>query len=343
MSAPSLEYVTDTDPGIRRLGRVRFRYVDEATGDPVRDRDTLGRIRSLAVPPAWTDVWIAPQPHGHIQATGRDAKGRKQYRYHPDWQAHRTSVKFDQLLDFGHALSGLRTRVDEDLARRDLSQERVVALVVALLDLTAVRIGTETYARENKTFGLTTLRSRHVTITSGSVHLRFAGKHGKLTAVSCANGRVARVAKRCQELPGQLLFQYQDDDGEIRPVRSADVNDYLRAATGIDATAKTFRTWEGSVQAAQLLAATEVPSAERTRQRVLKDAIGEVAASLNNTVAVCRSSYVHPRVIERWEHDELADLWDRGPTRAKAGVDAPERRLLHVLEADLPRRDRRPV
>ena len=343
MSSPSLEFVTDSDPGIRRLGRVRFRYLDEASGDPVRDRPTLSRIQSLAVPPAWTDVWIAPVPIGHIQATGRDAKGRKQYRYHPDWQAHRASAKFDQLREFGHALPALRAKVDADLSRRDLSQDRVVALVVALLDLTAVRIGTETYAKENKTYGLTTLRSRHATITSGALHLRFAGKHGKLTTVSCADARLARVAKRCQELPGQHLFQYLDDDDERRPVRSSEVNEYLREITGLDVTAKTFRTWEGSVQAAELLAVTEVPSSERGRQRVLKEAIGEVAACLNNTVAVCRSSYVHPRVIERWERDELGDLWERGPKRGKASVDAPERRLLHVLEADRPRRDRRPA
>jgi DNA topoisomerase-1 len=338
---PSLEYVSDADPGIRRLGRVRFRYEDEATGDPVRDRPTLDRIRSLAVPPAWASVWITPLPNGHIQATGRDAKGRKQYRYHPDWQAHRSTVKFDQLVDFGHALPDLRDRVDEDLSRRDLGLERVVALVVALLDLTAVRIGTETYAKENRTYGLTTLRARHATITSGALHLRFTGKHGKLHTISCADPRLARVAKRCQELPGQQLFQYVGDDDEPRPVRSSDVNDYLRGATGLEATAKTFRTWEGSVQAAQLLAVTEVPSSERARQRVLKDAIGEVAACLNNTVAVCRGSYVHPRIIERWERDELADLWSAGPSRARRGVDATERRLLHVLEADRPRRARR--
>jgi DNA topoisomerase I len=341
MNAPLLEHVTDSDPGIRRLGRVRFRYLDEASGDPVRDRPTLARIRSLAIPPAWTDVWITHVAEGHLQATGRDAKGRKQYRYHPEWQAHRASTKFGQLLDFGHSLSALRTQVDQDLSRRDLSQERVVALIVALLDMTAVRIGTEAYAKENKTYGLTTLRSRHATITSGSLHLRFAGKHGKLTTVSCADARLARVAKRCQELPGQQLFQYLDDDDTRRPVRSSDVNDYLRAATGVDATAKTFRTWEGSVQAAELLATTEVPHSERGRQQVLKDAIGEVAASLHNTVAVCRSSYVHPRVIERWEADELADLWERGPKRAKGGIDASERRLLHVLEADRPPRSRR--
>jgi len=341
MTPPSLEYVTDADPGIRRHGRVRFRYEDEATGDPVRDRPTLDRIRTLAVPPAWTSVWISPVPNGHIQATGRDAKGRKQYRYHAAWQAHRSTAKFDQLLDFGHALSTLRSRVDEDLGRRDLGLERVVALVVALLDLTAVRIGTESYAKENKTFGLTTLRARHATITSGSVHLRFTGKHGKLHTVSCADPRLARVAKRCQELPGQQLFQYLADDDEPRPVRSSDVNDYLREVTGIDATAKTFRTWEGSVQAAELLAATDVPSSERGRQRVLKEAIGEVAACLNNTITVCRTSYVHPRIVERWERDELADLWDAGPSRAKGGVDSTERRLLHVLAADLPRRGRR--
>jgi DNA topoisomerase I len=343
MSDLALEYISDAEPGIRRRGRKRFRYEDELTGGPVTDPELLARIRSLAIPPAWTDVWISPDPKGHIQATGRDAKGRKQYRYHPDWHAHRNSVKYEQLLDFGHALGDLRARVDEDLSRRDLSNERVVALVIALLDLTAVRIGSEEYARDNKTFGLTTLRARHAQITSGSLNLRFKAKHGKITTVSCANGRIARVAKRCQDLPGQLLFQYVDDDGEVRPVRSADVNDYLREVTGIEATAKTFRTWEGSVKAGELLAATEVPSSQRGRQRALNDAIGEVAGCLGNTVAVCRSSYVHPRVVERWEHDELAELWAAGPSRAKGGVEAAERKLLHLLEADRPARQRRPA
>jgi DNA topoisomerase I len=341
VSHPSLEYISDADPGIRRRGRSRFRYEDEATGDPIRDPETLARISSLAIPPAWTDVWISPDARGHIQATGRDAKGRKQYRYHPGWQAHRNSVKFGQLRDFGHALGPLRARVDDDLSRRDLSQERVVALIVALLDLTAVRIGSEAYARENKTYGLTTLRARHATITSGALHLRFTAKHGKIATVSCANGRIARIARRCQELPGQLLFQYLDDGAEVRPVRSADVNDYLKEATGIDATAKTFRTWEGSVRAGELLAATDVPTSERGRQRVLKEAIGEVAADLHNTVAVCRSAYIHPRIIERWERDELADVWAAGPTRARGGVASSERRLLHLLELDLTSQDRR--
>lgn len=343
VSELALDYISDAEPGIRRRGRKRFRYEDELSGEPITDPEVLGRVRALAIPPAWTDVWIAPDPTGHIQATGRDAKGRKQYRYHPDWHSHRTGVKYEQLLDFGHALGGLRAQVDEDLSRRDLSEARIVALVVALLDLTAVRIGSEEYARANKTFGLTTLRARHAQITSGSLTLRFKAKHGKVTSVSCANGRLARVAKRCQELPGQLLFQYVDDEGEVRPVRSADVNDYLRAHTGVDATAKTFRTWEGSVKASELLASLEVPPSQRARQRALNEAIGEVAGCLGNTVAVCRSSYVHPRIVERWEQDELADLWDAGPSRAKGGVEASERKLLHLLEADRPARSRRPA
>ncbi|MGY6502016.1 MAG: DNA topoisomerase IB [Acidimicrobiales bacterium] len=343
MSDLALDYISDAEPGIRRRGRTRFRYESEIDGEPVRDEAALARIRALAIPPAWTDVWIAPDDRGHIQATGRDAKGRKQYRYHPDWHAHRNQAKYESLADFGHALGPLRARVDEDLGRRDLSIERVVALVVALLDLTAVRIGNEEYARENKTFGLTTLRARHAQITSGSVTLKFKAKHGKVTTVSCANGRIARVAKRCQDLPGQLLFQYLDDDGEARAVRSADVNEYLREVTGLDATAKTFRTWEGSVKAGELLAAIELPSAQRARQRALNEAIGEVAGCLGNTAAVCRSSYVHPRVVERWEHGELADLWAAGPSRAKGGVEASERKLLHLLEADRPSRQRRPA
>lgn len=335
-----LEYWTDDEPGIRRRGQKRFRYIDEVTGETVRDPEVLARIRSLAVPPAWTDVWIAPDPKAHIQATGRDAKGRKQYRYHAEWSNHRARVKFDQLRGFGHALGPLRGQVDQDLSRRDLSHDRVLALIVALLDLTAVRIGSEAYANENGTFGLTTLRDRHAEITSGSLRLRFKTKHGKVAEVACNDRRIARVAKRCQELPGQQLFQYETDEGEVRPVRSAEVNAYLREATGLDVTAKTFRTWDGSVRAAELLAGIDVPGSERARRGVLAAAIEEVACGLGNTPAVCRGSYIHPRVIERWERDELADAWRSGPARAKQGVASSERRLLHVLELDYKRRGR---
>ena len=341
MTPPSLRYVTDEQPGILRRGRTRVRYLDEQTGSAITDADLRSRIDALAIPPAWTDVWICPDPRGHIQATGRDAKGRKQYRYHPRWQEHRNTAKFDQLREFGHALAGLRAQVDEDLGDRGLGQDRVVALLVSLLDVTACRVGSEAYARDNKTYGLTTLRDRHVRITSGAVHLRFKGKHDKLFEISCDDPRLARVAKRCQELPGQLLFKYVDDDGEVRPVRADDINDYLRRVTGLDLTAKTFRTWEASVQAGTLLSSTEVPSSERRRQSTLKELIGHVADQLGNTVAVCRSSYVHPRLIELWEADELADRWESGPVRAKAQVAREERRFLHVLELDRPRRDRR--
>lgn len=341
-AAPRLRYLTDDEPGIRRLGRTRFRYVD-ADGHAVTDPETLARIRALAIPPAWTDVWISPAPNGHIQATGRDAKGRKQYRYHARWSEHRSTTKFDQLRDFGHALPRLRATVDEDLSERGIGQDRVVALVVSLLDITGCRVGSEAYARDNRTYGLTTLRNRHARITSGAMHLRFTGKHGTAFEVSCNDPRLARLAKRCQELPGQMLFQYQDEDGDIRPVRADDINDYLRRATDLDVTAKSFRTWEGSVQAASLLASTEVPGSERARRSTLKEAIEHVASGLGNTVAVCRASYVHPRVVELWEVDELADRWDSGPRRGKAGVSTEERRFLHTIELDLPRRERRPV
>ncbi|QGG95024.1 DNA topoisomerase IB [Actinomarinicola tropica] len=337
---PRLRYVTDEEPGLRRTGRTRFRYVDPE-GRRVDDAETIARVTALAIPPAWTDVWISPHPNGHIQATGRDAKGRKQYRYHPRWSEHRAQVKFDQLRDFGHALPTLRARIDEDLSERGLGQDRVVALVVSLLDLTGCRVGSEVYAKQNKTYGITTLRSRHARVTSGAMHMRFTGKHGKVFEISCNDPRLARIAKRCQELPGQTLFQYLDDDGAPRPVRAEDINEYLQQATGLEITAKTFRTWEGSVQAATLLAGIEVPTSERARQSTLKDAIGEVADVLGNTVAVCRSSYVHPRVVELWEADELADRWASGPRRGKADVSTEERRFLHVLELDLPRHERR--
>lgn len=336
---PRLRYLSDDEPGIRRTGRSRFRYLDP-DGEPVTDPEVLARIRTLAIPPAWTDVWISPHPSGHIQATGRDAKGRKQYRYHPRWSEHRSQVKFDQLRAFGHSLPELRSRIDHDLSERGLGHDRVVALVVSLLDLTGCRVGSEAYAKQNKTYGLTTLRSRHARVTSGAMHLRFTAKHGKPVEISCNDPRLARIAKRVQELPGQTLFQYVDDDGTPRPVRAEDINEYLRDATGLDVTAKTFRTWEGSVQAASRLAEIEPPGSERARQATLKETIGEVAEILGNTVAVARSSYVHPRVIELWEADELARRWASGPRRAKADVSAEERRFLHVLELDLPRRER---
>ena len=283
------------------------------------------------MPPAWTDVWIAADPTAHIQATGRDARGRKQYRYHDEWRRHRSASKFDDLAPFGDALGGLRHRVDEDLARRGMPIERMVALVVALLDETGLRVGNEAYARENRTFGLTTLRCRHAEVDGCRLHLSFRGKGGTPVDVTCSDRRLARLVSRCQDLPGQLLFQYVDDDDEVRPVRSSDVNDYLHEATGIDATAKTFRTWTASVLAASLLAPEPVPESERGRAQVLNEVIDEVAGTIGNARAVCRASYIHPVVMESWSADELNGRWTSGPSRRAGGLEVDERRFLAVI------------
>ena len=332
-----LRFVDDQEPGIRRLGRTRFRYRDDLTGETVRDRELLARIKALAVPPAWTDVWICSDPRGHVQATGRDARNRKQYRYHSDFRAAREATKFDELVDFGRSLGELRRQVDVDLRRRGLPFERVVALVIALLEHTYVRVGNEAYAAENGTFGLTTLRRRHVKVEGSVLKLCFIGKGGKRHEVECTDMRLARIVRRCQDLGGQLLFEYEDDEGDLSPVSSNDVNDYLQRVTGLSSTAKTFRTWGGTVLAATGLVerATAEPDAAPTS--VLKDVIDDVADQLGNTATVCRASYVHPAVISAFENGELVARWQDGPSRAGGGLSADERRLLHVLE---PRRRR---
>jgi DNA topoisomerase-1 len=334
-----LQYVSDDEPGIRRRGRTRFSYVDERTGEAVRDREVLARIRSLAVPPAWTDVWICPDEPGHIQATGRDARGRKQYRYHDAWRTHRDETKFDQLVPFGNALGSVRSTIDADLDRPGLPFERVVALVVGLLDETAMRVGNEEYARENGTYGLTTLRNRHARVEGSRLRLRFKGKNETVFDIACTDRRICKLIGKCQELPGQLLFQYVDDDGEVRRVRSSDVNLYLQESSGLaTVTAKTFRTWSASVLAADALARVEVPEAERERARVLNEVVDGVATRLGNTRAVCRASYIHPTVIETWEADGLGERWRSGPARPAGGLLTEERRLLHVLDPRARRR-----
>lgn len=288
---PAISFVSDDEPGIRRVGDDEFRYVRETTRTEVKAPKELARIRALAVPPAWTDVWICADTNGHIQATGRDAKGRKQYRYHAQFRNKRERRKFDQLAPFGHALRDLRAQVDTDLRRPVLSRERVVAAVVSLLQQTYVRIGNEAYARENKSFGLTTLRCAHLQLNGTAMRLRFTGKGGKRFDVTCCDPRLCRVVRRCRELPGQPLFQYLDDDAEPCAVTSTDVNEYLRNATQLDATAKTFRTWGASLLAAQQLVRVEAPASERDAARAINAALGPVAAQLGNTIAVCRASY----------------------------------------------------
>jgi DNA topoisomerase-1 len=295
-----LRYVTDATAGIRRIRAGRgFRYVD-ADGRPLRDRDHLDWIRSLAIPPAWTDVWICPSPRGHLQATGRDARGRKQYRYHPKWRAQRDEVKYSRMIAFGQALPAIRRRVDRDLRRTGLPRERVLAAVVRLLEKTRIRVGNEEYARDNRSFGLTTLRDRHAKVGSSRIRFRFRGKGGKASDVEISDERLARLVARCQDLPGQELFQYLDEDGEPRSVGSDDVNEYLRDITGQDFTAKDFRTWAGTVLAAWALKEFEQVDSEAQAKRNVVRAVEAVAEELGNTPAVSRRSYVHPSVINAY-------------------------------------------
>jgi DNA topoisomerase-1 len=297
--AGDLVYSSDETPGIRRRrsGRGWSYY---APGGLVRDAETLKRIRALAVPPAWTDVWISPEPRGHIQATGRDARGRKQYRYHADFRAEREEAKYGHLLRFARCLPKIRAAVDADMGRRGLPRERVLATIVRLLELTFIRVGNDDYATQNGSYGLTTLRNRHVRIDNSSLRFRFKGKSGKLWDVGLTDRRVARIVRRCQDLPGQELFQYLDDDGAVRHVSSADVNAYLRAVTGEDVTAKDFRTWAGTVLAAVALSAFEAVDSDAGAKKNVRAAIERVAARLGNTPAICRKCYVHPEIVDAY-------------------------------------------
>jgi DNA topoisomerase-1 len=348
---PGLVWVSDRMPGIRRRRRGRgFVYVD-AQGRTVRDDATLQRIRRLAVPPAYRAVWICPWPHGHLQATGRDARGRKQYRYHAQWQAERGSTKFDRLAAVGQALARIRRRVAADLA--DAAQPTravVLATLVRLLDTTCVRIGNVEYARSNGSYGLTTLRNTHAGINGSRVQLRFKGKGGIEHRLSIDDPRVARVVRRCRELPGQELFQYVGDDGSLHAVGSADVNAYLAEAAGERITAKEFRTWHASVQALALLlegehgaapagdgaAAAARPAATQRLQAV----VCAVAQRLGNTPTVCRKAYIHPAVLALGQ--VLADpgegaallrqAWAARPPRGPTGLERAERQLLGLLD-----------
>ena len=296
--AAGLRYTSDEEPGIRRRRAGRgFSYLDP-DGRPVRQPQRLRRIRSLAVPPAWTDVWICTDPRGHLQATGRDARGRKQYRYHARWREVRDETKYGRMLDFGRRLPRLRRRVERDLARPGLPREKVLATIARLLDSSALRVGNDEYARENRSFGLTTLREKHVEVEGGRVRFRFRGKSGKEHDVDVRDRRVAAVIRRCQDLPGQRLFHYLDEAGEVRGIDSADVNEYLREATGGEFTAKDFRTWSGTVLAAVELARLGGFETETQARHNLVEAIRSVAERLGNTAAVCRRCYVHPAVMD---------------------------------------------
>ncbi|HEX5684237.1 MAG TPA: DNA topoisomerase IB [Ideonella sp.] len=338
-----LAWVSDSEPGIRRQRRGRHFVYLLPDGRPLRDEAMLQRIRRLAVPPAYQDVWICTRADGHIQATGRDARGRKQYRYHSEWQAHRGQTKFDRLLAFGHVLPRLRQRVSRRLGNAaEPTRERVLATLVRLLDTTWLRIGNDEYARSNGSYGLSTLRNRHAGVRGAELHLSFVGKSGVRHEARLTDRRVARVVRRCQDLPGQELFQYVDDDGVVCRLGSADVNAWLADASGdLHATAKDFRTWHGSVQALALMLeacrAEPVPTAAMV--------VAEVARRLGNTPAVCRKAYIHPMVLALGDGlasadgraELLARPWVVSPPAAR-GLALAERQLMGLLRQATPRR-----
>ncbi|KRB32907.1 DNA topoisomerase [Mesorhizobium sp. Root695] len=329
----SLTYVSDAEPGIRRLKTGKgFSYKGpdgRVVPDPIR-----ARIDAIVIPPAWTDVWISPEADGHIQATGRDERGRKQYRYHPQWAEERDSAKYSSLVAFAESLPNLRRRIDSDLRRRGLPLERVVATVVWLLDNTMIRVGNAAYARENKSFGLTTLRDRHVDIVGSSLRFAFKGKSGKEWKLKLIDRRIAGIVRGAQDLPGQKLFQYLAEDGGRRPVRSEDVNRYIREALGDAFSSKHFRTWGGTIHAASLFAQTELPQSQAQQKRVMNSVIDKVAERLGNTRAVCRKCYIHPQVFDAWSEGRLLDEMAQANKRKRAidGLDDEEVLVLRWLK-----------
>ena len=301
-----------------------------ATATPSATRKTIRRIKRLAIPPAWTDVWICPDPRGHLQATGRDARGRKQYRYHPRWREVRDAVKYDRMLAFAEALPKIRERTDRDLEHHGLPREKVLATVVRLLEETRIRIGNDEYRKENGSYGLTTLRNRHVSVIGAEVRFSFRGKSGKHHTIELHDRRMARIMKRFLEIPGQELFQYLDDDGDAKDITSADVNEYLREITGEDFTAKDFRTWAGTILAARFLRETAGATNSRRAKKELVRAVARVADELGNTPAVARKGYIHPAVIAAYLSGGLKPISEKevpDPYR----LSAEERSLLALL------------
>lgn len=338
-----LHYVNDdVTPGIRRVGTVtRFRYLDPR-GRPIRDRATGARIRSLAIPPAWTQVWISPRADTHIQATGRDARGRKQYRYHPAWRSIRDEVKYGRLIAFSDALPRIRRRTQADLRRPGLPREKVLAAVVQLLEKTLIRVGNEEYARQNGSVGLTTMKDGHARVGRDSIRFEFRGKSGIQHAIDLADRRLARIVKACRDLPGYELFQYLDDDGTRQVIDSSDVNAYLRDITGQDFTAKDFRTWAGTVLAAQALAAAAVvprgPAAHRPAKKTVLAAVEAVARKLGNTRSVCRKCYIHPAILDAYmDGATIATVQRQAARLARRGLRAEEAAVVSLIQRRLRR------
>lgn len=345
-----LRYVDPADPGITRRRRGNgFTYLDR-DGSRITDEAVLRRIRALAIPPAWNEVWICPSPNGHIQAAGRDARGRRQYRYHPEWQRVRDEAKYERTIAFARALPRLRRRVQRDLRLRSLPRRKVIAAVVRLLELTLVRVGNEEYARDNNSFGLTTLRSRHARTGRGGLKLTFRGKGGKQHSVGIRDRRVARIVRACQDLPGQHLFQYVDEDGQPQRVDSDDVNEYLREAMGDEFSAKDFRTWAGTVLAARAFQALEQATGDEQLTRAaalgrpnrarsaLTAAVEQVAQQLGNTPTVCRKCYIHPQIIDAYIDGTLAEALSNRAADAlehDRGLRGEERLVLSLLKRRL--------
>jgi DNA topoisomerase I len=331
-----LRYVTDARPGITRKRRGKnFQYFD-AEGKRVTEDETLRRIKSLAIPPAWTDVWICPLGNGHLQATGRDARKRKQFRYHPRWRQVRDETKYERMKLFGEALPKIREHVDKDLALPGLPREKVLATIVRLLETTFIRVGNEEYARENQSYGLTTLRDKHVEIEGAKVHFHFKGKSGKLHSIDVQDKQLARIVKRCRDVPGYGLFQYIDEQGDHRSVDASDVNEYLRAITDEPFTAKDFRTWAGTVLACSLLRQFELCETQTQAKKNVVQAIASVAERLGNTPSVCRKCYVHPQVIESYMSGRMVKAFEEQVKKEVAksphALGREELDLLYLLE-----------
>jgi DNA topoisomerase I len=318
-----LKYVSDACPGIRRKKAGKGFTYTRADGSKLSESDLLKRIKALAIPPAWTDVWICPFANGHIQATGRDAKGRKQYRYHARFREMRESTKYEHVVAFADVLPSIREKVREHMALRGLPREKVLATVVHLLESTLIRVGNDDYAKQNNSYGLTTLKNRHVAVDGNEVRFRFTGKSGKQWSLRVLDRRIAKIIKACQELPGQELIQYLDEEGNCRDVTSTDVNDYLREITGKDITAKDFRTWAGTVLAAMALNELESFDSAAQAKRNLRAAIEKVSARLGNTSTICRKCYVHPEVLNSYMDGNLVlELKSKAESELRSGMDS---------------------
>jgi DNA topoisomerase-1 len=331
--AAGLRYVSDARPGIRRVrsGPKSFRYLDPR-GRVVRDEATLGRIRAIVIPPAWTEVWICQDPDGHIQATGRDARGRKQYRYHPRWRETRDEHKFARMAHFARLLPRIRARLEADLGRPGLPREKALAAVVRLMEATMIRVGGAEYARDNDSYGLCTLRNDHVDVRGAKIRFRFRGKSGREHEVGIEDARLARIVRRCQELPGQELFCWLDGDGRAVDIGSADVNAYLKKISGEEVTAKDFRTWGGTVAALRALDEIGACTSAATTKRAVVDCIKRVSEILGNTPTVSRKFYVHPAVLEAYQTGSLFDAQQHSP-RGPRGLSRDERRVVALLDA----------